>query len=53
METYDPKKNTTEVRQGNARRMNLPPLLIGLAAVIILFAIIFFVFTANTPPTAN
>jgi uncharacterized membrane protein affecting hemolysin expression len=47
--TYDPHKTTTEVRQGNKRQMNLRVLLISMGAVIVLFAIIFFVFFANQP----
>jgi uncharacterized membrane protein YbhN (UPF0104 family) len=52
METYDAHKNTTEVRQGDRRKLNLRVLVISLAAVIVLFAIVYFVFFASTPPSA-
>ncbi len=51
MEVYDAKKTTTEVRQANHRRGNFWVLIISMAAVIALFAIIYFVFFANTPPS--
>lgn len=44
METYDPKKDTTEVRQGSPRRMNLRVLTYSLIGIVILFAIIYFGF---------
>lgn len=44
MQTYDSKKNTTEVRQGNRRLMNMRVLLFSIVAVVIAFALIFFVF---------
>ena len=52
METYDADKTTTEVRQGNKRRMNLRVLAISLIGIVVLFAILFIVSTMNTPPTA-
>jgi len=48
MQTYDPHKTTTEVRQGSDRRMNLRVLLFSLVAVVILFAIVFAVFSATS-----
>lgn len=45
METYDPKKNQTEVRQGNPRKMNLRVLISSLCGIIILFAVIYLVYT--------
>ncbi|SFZ83155.1 hypothetical protein SAMN02983003_1489 [Devosia enhydra] len=47
--TYDPHKSTTEVRQGNKRRMNLRVLVISLIGIIVLFAIIYFVYMAGQP----
>lgn len=52
MQTYDPHKNTNEVRQGNGRMMNTRVLIISMSLVVILFAVAYFVFFANTPPTA-
>ncbi len=49
METYDPKKSKTEVRQGNQRKMNLRVLITSLVGVIVLFAIIYMVFGAMQP----
>ena len=54
METYDPQKNTTEVRQGSRRTMNLRALFIGLALIVIAFLVIYFVFMAQpTTPTTS
>jgi hypothetical protein len=53
METYDPHKSTTEVRQANRTLDNFWVLIISTVAVIALFAIIFLVFFNNTPPTAS
>ncbi len=44
METYDPHKNTTEVRGANRRTDNLRVLTIGLVAIVILFGLIYFFF---------
>lgn len=41
METFDPLKNTTEVRQGSRRMANSRVLVISLVAVVIAFALIF------------
>ena len=51
-QTYDPHKNTTEARQGDRRMMNSRVLIISMSAVVILFLAIYFLFFANTPPTA-
>jgi hypothetical protein len=53
METYDSHKSTTEVRQASRRLDNFWVLVISTAVVIAVFAIIFLVFTGNTPPTAS
>lgn len=45
METYDPKKSQTEVRQGSPRKMNLRVLIMSMSAVIVLFAVVFLVFS--------
>ena len=45
METYDPKKNDTEVRQASPRKMNLRVLVFSLIGVVVLFAIIFAIFS--------
>jgi len=44
METYDPHKNTTEVRGANRRTDNFRVLIIGVVAIVILFALIYFFF---------
>jgi hypothetical protein len=44
MRTYDAKKNTTEVRQGDRRRMTTRVLVISTLAVVAAFALIFVVF---------
>jgi hypothetical protein len=51
-QTYDPHKDTNEVRQGNGRMMNSRVLIISMSVVVILFLAIYFLFFANTPPTA-
>ena len=38
METYDPHKSTTEVRGANRRTTNFRVLIIGVVAIVILFA---------------
>lgn len=45
METYDPHKTTTEVRQASPRKMNLRVLVTSLIGIVVLFAIIYFVYT--------
>lgn len=52
MEVYDPHKSTTEVRQANSRLGNFWVLIVSLGLVVALFAIVFLVFFANTPPSA-
>ena len=52
MEVYDPHKTTTEIRQANGRLGNFWVLIVSTALVIALFAIVFIVFFANTPPSA-
>ncbi len=49
METYDPHKSKTEVRQGNSRKMNLRVLLISLFGVLIAFGLIYFGFFVFAP----
>lgn len=49
METYDPQKSTTEVRQASPRKMNFRVLLFSLVGIVIVFAIIYLVFGAMQP----
>lgn len=49
METYDPNKTTTEVRQASPRRMNLRVLVMSLVGIVVLFAIVYLVYTLNQP----
>lgn len=45
MKTYDPDKTATEVRQASPRKMNLRVLLISLMGIVVLFAIIYLIYT--------
>ncbi len=45
METYDPHKSTTEVRQASPRRMNLRVLVLSLIGIVVLFAVVYLIFT--------
>lgn len=47
MKTYDPDKTTTDVRQANPRRMNFRVLLASLIGVVVLFAIVYFIFMST------
>jgi hypothetical protein len=49
METYDPHKNPNEVRQGSERKMNLRVLIFSVLGVVVLFALIFIIYTAMQP----
>lgn len=49
METYDPHKTTTEVRQASPRNMNLRVLVWSMLGLIVLFAIIYLVYTLTQP----
>lgn len=49
METYDPDKNTTEVRQASPRKMNSRVLVISLIGVVIAFAVILLIFNLTQP----
>ncbi len=51
METYDSHKTPTEARQGDRRLDNFWVLIISGVVIVALFAIVFFVFFANTPPS--
>jgi hypothetical protein len=44
METFDPHKNTTEVRGANRRTTNLRVLVIGMLAIVVAFAIIWGIY---------
>ena len=44
METYDPHKNTTEVRGANRRTDNFRVLIIGVVAIVILFGLVYFLY---------
>ena len=43
--TYDPEKTATEVRQASPRKMNLRVLVTSLVGVVVLFAVIFVIFS--------
>lgn len=44
MRTYDPHKNTTEVRQGNRRLMNMRVLVTSVAILVLLFTAIYLIY---------
>jgi hypothetical protein len=52
METYDPHKNKTEVRQGNPRKMNLRVLVFSLVGIVVVFLVLYFVFGMMQPAEA-
>ncbi len=45
MKTYDPDKTATDIRQASPRKMNLRVLVTSLIGVVVLFAIIYVVFS--------
>ena len=51
--TYDAHKSATEVRQASPRLGNFWVLIVSTVAVVALFAIVYLVFFASTPPTAQ
>jgi hypothetical protein len=53
MEVYDPHKNTTEIRQASRNLGNFWVLIVSFAAIVALFAIVYLVFSINTPITAD
>lgn len=50
METFDPHKNTTQVRQADGRQTNLRVLVVGTLVVIAAFALIFLAFQLFSSP---
>lgn len=44
METYDPKKSATEVRQASPRKMNARVLVVSLIGIVVAFAIIYLIY---------
>jgi len=45
METYDPQKSKTDVRQASPRKMNARVLVTSLIGIVVLFAVIYLVYT--------
>lgn len=45
METYDPDKTKTDVRQASGRKMNLRVLVTSMVGVIVLLAVVYMVYT--------
>lgn len=45
MKTYDPDKSATDVRQANPRKMNLRVLVTSLIGIVVLFAVIYVIFS--------
>ncbi|MFC3703450.1 hypothetical protein ACFOOL_01615 [Devosia honganensis] len=52
METYDPHKNTTELRQGNPRKMNMRVLVVSLIGIVILFLLLYIAFFMMQPASS-
>ncbi len=49
-DAYDSDRGTTEIRQGDRRRMNLRVLLISSATIVVVFALLyFFAFPFGSP----
>ena len=44
METYDPKKSDSDVRQASPRKMNLRVLIGSLIGIVVLFVVIYAVY---------
>lgn len=53
MSDEKPELTTTEVRQGNSRKMNFRVLTIGLVAIVIIFAVVMWFSTATQDETAT
>lgn len=49
METYDPHKNTSDVRQASPRTMNLRVLVFSLIGIVVLFGIVYAIYTGTQP----
>lgn len=49
METYDPHKSITEMRQASPRKMNLRVLVISLIGIIVLRAIVHAIYAGLQP----
>jgi hypothetical protein len=49
MESYDPNKNPTELRQASPRKMNLRVLIMSLVGLILLFALVYIIYTVAQP----
>lgn len=49
METYDPHKSKTEVRQASPRKMNLRVLAIALPLIVLIFAVLLIVYNSMQP----
>lgn len=53
METYDPHKNKTEVRQGSPRKMNARVLAMSLIGIVIAFVVIYIIYAIAMPAPSN
>ncbi|HEV7291494.1 MAG TPA: hypothetical protein VGN79_04160 [Devosia sp.] len=49
MESYDPNKNPTELRQASPRKMNLRVLIMSMVGLILLFALVYIIYTVVQP----
>lgn len=50
MRTYDSKKNTTEARQGDKKTWSVRVLIIATVSVVVLFALIWWIYSMQSPP---
>lgn len=49
METYDPHKSTTEVRQASSRKMNSRVLAMSMIGVVIALVVVYIVYSIAMP----
>jgi hypothetical protein len=52
MRVNDPHKTTTEIRQADHRKMNFTVLIVALVAIIVLFALLYFIYGMQPHPGA-
>lgn len=52
METYDPHKSTTEIRQASPRLDNFWVLIVSMVGIVAIFGVVFLVFTMGNTPSS-
>ena len=53
METYDPHKNKTELRQGSPRKMNMRVLVISMIGIVVVFGLLYLFFAMGQQGTPS